>query len=209
MIDKIVFDDVSLSFGEKTIFERMSIELNVGKIISVVGANGSGKSTFLKLTGQFIKPTSGRITAFENDKHIENIDFRNMIAAVAPSMTLYSELTAVEDINFFVGLRDISLKDSDIDTLFKRVGLSLDDRNKLISDFSTGMVQRLKFAILLAVEADVWLLDEPSSNLDESGKVIILNEVKQAADNGKLILWATNDHDEVEVGDEIISLPIR
>ena len=208
MIDKIVFDDVSLSFGEKTIFDRMSIELNAGKIISIVGANGSGKSTFLKLAGQFIKPTVGMITAFESDMPVQRIDFRKRIAAVAPSMTIYSELTAVENINFFVGLRDISLKDSKIDTLFKRVGLNLNDTHKFVGEFSTGMIQRLKFAILLAVEADVWLLDEPGSNLDESGKAIILNEVKRAADTGKLILWATNDHDEVEVGDEIINLPI-
>ena len=208
MISRIVFDDVSLSFGEKSIFDRISIELKAGKIISIVGANGSGKSTFLKLTGQFIKPTSGTITAFAGDISVKRIDFRKNIAAVTPTMTLYSELTAVENINFFVGLRDISLSDSNIDNLFKRVGLSSGDKNKLISNFSTGMIQRLKFAILLAVEADVWLLDEPGSNLDESGKGIIVKEVKQAADDGKLILWATNDKEEAEAGNEIISLPI-
>lgn len=214
MINKIVFDDVSLFFGEKSIFDRMSIELKAGKIISVVGANGSGKSTFLKLAGQFIKPTSGRIGARVKGQGSSTLSadplaFRERVAAVAPSMTLYSELTAIENINFFVGLRNINLKVSDIDTLFNRVGLNLNDTHKFVGEFSTGMIQRLKFAILLAVKADVWLLDEPGSNLDERGKNIIIDEVKCAASEGKLILWATNDKDEAEVGDEIINLPIR
>ena len=210
MISKIVFEDVSLSFGDKAVFDNVSCELSAGKITSIVGANGSGKSTFLKLAGQFIKPSSGRIGTRSKDQgtSIDHIAFRKRVAAVAPNMNLYSELTAVENITFFSGLRDIDLKPSDIDTLFKRVGLNLSDRNQLISSYSTGMIQRLKFAILLAVEADVWLLDEPGSNLDEIGKAMILNEVKRAAGDGKLILMATNDRDEAEASNETISLPI-
>ena len=195
MISRIVFDDVSLTFGEKTVFDKVSVELKAGRIISIVGANGSGKSTFLNLAGQFIKPTSGTVTAFDGDMSVERIAFRKNIAAVTPIMALYSELTAAENINFFVGLRDISLNDSNINALFESVGLSLNDKNKCISS-------------LLAVQADVWLLDEPGSNLDDSGKRRFLKEIKQAADDGKLILLATNDKDEAEAGNEIISLPI-
>ena len=208
MISKIVFDCVSLSYGEKNLFDNVSINLNAGNITSIVGVNGSGKSSFLKLAGQFIKPTSGKVTAFDSDIAVERVELSKRTAAVAPSMNLYSELTAIENITFFAGLRDIDLKHSDIDILFKRVGLNLDDKSKLISGYSTGMIQRLKFAILLAVEADVWLLDEPGSNLDETGRAMILNEVKRAASEGKLILMATNDRDEAEAGNETISLPI-
>ena len=208
MISRIVFDDVTLSFGDKLIFNNISCELDAGKVTSIVGVNGSGKSTFLKLAGQFIKPTSGKVAAFDGDIAVERMELSKKTAAVAPSMNLYSELTAIENITFFAGLRDIDLKHSDIDILFKRVGLNLDDKSKLISGYSTGMIQRLKFAILLAVEADVWLLDEPGSNLDETGRAMILNEVKRAASEGKLILMATNDRDEAEAGNETISLPI-
>lgn len=209
MINKIIFNDVNHAFGDNKIFENISLELNAGKIIVVTGVNGSGKSTFLKLAGQFIQPDSGNVTAFVDNKAIDQINFRYKIAAVAPNMSLYSELTAVENINFFVGLRDISLDNLDINTLLERVELSLDCKNKVVSSFSTGMIQRLKFAILLAVGADVWLLDEPCSNLDEAGKSIILDEIKNAASTGKLILMATNDRDEVNIGDEIINLPIN
>ena len=209
MIDRIIFDKVSLSFNDNKLFNDLSLELHAGKVISVVGANGSGKSTLLKIAGQFIKPDSGTVTAFDSDKIIDKITFRQKIAAVAPSMNMYKELTAVENIKFFVGLRDISIDDINLDVLFRRVGLGLDNKNKLVSNFSTGMIQRLKFAILLTVNADVWLLDEPYSNLDEMGKKIILSEVKMATANGKLVLLATNDDDEVDISDEIIKLPMR
>lgn len=209
MVDKIIFDNVSLAFAENKIFENLSLELNAGKIIVVTGANGSGKSTFLKLTGQFIQPDSGIIMAFNNvNVKITHIDFRYKIAAVSPSINFYSGLTAVENINFFVGLRNIILNDGQIENIFKRVGLDLSCKNKYAGNFSTGMIQRLKLAILLAVDADVLLLDEPCSNLDEEGKKNFFAEIKQAAEIGKLILLATNDEEEVKIGDEIIHLPL-
>ena len=208
MINKIVFDKVGLSFAEKKLFDNLSIELPAGKIIVITGVNGSGKSTFLKLAGQFLQPDFGTVKAFNDNEEIDRIEFRKKIAAVAPSTNLYSELTAVENITFFIGLRDISLNDTDIDDLFKRVGLGLSYKNQSISNFSTGMIQRLKFAVMLAVEADVWILDEPCSNLDEAGKKLIFGEITNAASNGKLILMATNDRDEVKIGDEVINLPI-
>jgi len=209
MVDKIIFDNVSLAFAENKIFENIFLEFDSKKIIVITGSNGSGKSTLLKLAGQFIHPDSGKITAFNdvNDK-INNIDFRYKIAAVSPSINFYSEMTAVENINFFVGLRNIRLNNLQIDNLCERVGLDLSCENKYVGNFSTGMIQRLKLAVLLAVNADVLLFDEPCSNLDEEGKKIFFTEIKQAAKIGKLILMATNDEEEVKIGDEIINLPL-
>ena len=207
MINKIVFENVSHSFANKKIFENFSIELDAGKIIAITGANGSGKSTFLKLAGQFIKPDTGKIIAFDDGKIIDKINLRKKISAVAPNMNLYSELTAFENIKFFVRLRDIVLNDTD--EFFKRVELDIETKNKSVKNFSTGMIQRLKFLILLAIDSDVWILDEPCSNLDDSGKNIFLKEIKNSAQIGKLILMATNERDEAKIANEIISLPIH
>ena len=207
MISRIVFNNVSLNFTTK-IFDNLNLELRSGKITAITGVNGSGKSTFLKLAGQFIQPDEGSITAFEDDKIINRVDFRKKIAVIAPNLNLYSELTAVENLKFFVGLRNITLSDQNINDLFSRVEIDTINKYKFIKTFSTGMIQRLKFAILLAINADIWLLDEPCSNLDIDGKKIFLNEIKSAAKD-KLILIATNDIDEAKISDEIISLPIN
>ena len=209
MINKIIFDKVSLSFENKKIFVDLSIQFNSDRIIAIIGQNGVGKSTLLKLAGQLIKPDTGTITAFEGEKIINSVDFRQRIAVIAPVMNLYERLTALENFKFFINLRNIFFNEEDINKIFNKVGLDINDKNKFVGEFSTGMKQRLKFAILLAVNAEVWILDEPCSNLDESGSILLLNEVKIAASKGKLILMATNNKDEMAVADEIINLPIN
>lgn len=193
----ITFDDVSLSFGRHELFKNVSLELRGGKIIGVTGANGAGKSTFLKLAGKIIKPDSGEVK-FPADKKL---------AAVAPEMKIYDNLTAIENLKFFAELRGKNLSAENISELGERVGLDLETfGNVRVENFSTGMRQRLKFAILLSVNADIWLLDEPTANLDDAGRDKFFKAI-QAAKFDKIILLATNDRAEVDICDEIIQLP--
>jgi len=207
MINKIIFDEVNLSFNELHLFKNLSLEIHAGKVIAITGRNGSGKSTFLKLAGQFIPPDSGTVTAFEHETAIKKMDFRKNIAAVAPTMNLYERMTPLENLKFFTQFRDVILIEEYIYKIFDRLGLDANCKDKFVSSFSTGMKQRLKFAILLTVDADVWLLDEPCSNLDSAGKTIVFNEIQRAAAEGKIVLIATNDKEEEELANEIINLP--
>ena len=195
---KITFDDVSLSFGRHEIFKNISLDLRGGKIIGITGANGAGKSTFLKLAGRILKPDSGAINFPDNKK----------IAAVSPEMKIYDGLTAEENLKFFADLRGKFLSAEKILELGERVGLDLKTFGKTRAEnFSTGMRQRLKFAILLSVDADIWLLDEPTANLDDAGREKFFKEI-QAAKSDKIILLATNDKFEEKICDEIIRLPL-
>ena len=123
-------------------------------------------------------------------------------------MKLYDALTARENLKFFARLRGKILSDEKISELGRRTGLDMkifgDERTE---NFSTGMRQRLKFAILLAVDADIWLLDEPTANLDDTGRENFFAEI-QAAKSEKIILLATNDKLEADICDEIIRLPM-
>ncbi|MBQ6006676.1 MAG: ABC transporter ATP-binding protein [Selenomonadaceae bacterium] len=194
----IVFDDVSLSFGRHELFKNLSLNLHSGKVIGITGANGSGKSTFLKLAGKIIRPDSGAVN-FPTDKKL---------AAVAPEMKIYDNLTAEENLFFFAKLRGQTLTAEKIFELGERVGLDMKTfGNVRAENFSTGMRQRLKFAILLSVDADIWLLDEPTANLDDDGREKFFSEI-QAAKSDKIILLATNDKAEENICDEIIQLPL-
>ena len=193
----IIFDSVSLSFGRHELFKNISLELRGGKIIGVTGANGAGKSTFLKLAGKILKPDSGEVKFLADKK----------IAAVAPEMKIYDNLTAIENLKFFSELCGKNLSAENILELGERVGLDLETfGNVRVENFSTGMRQRLKFAILLSVDADIWLLDEPTANLDDAGREKFFRAI-QAAKPDKIILLATNDRAEVDICDEIIQLP--
>ena len=194
----IIFDDVSLSFGWHEIFKNISLELRGGKVIGIMGANGAGKSTFLKLAGKILKPDSGAVNFYAEKK----------IAAVSPEMKIYDSLTAQENLIFFAKLRGVNLSSEKIFNLGERIGLDLKTFGKTRTEnFSTGMKQRLKFAILLSVGADIWLLDEPTANLDAAGREKFFKEI-QAAKAEKIILLATNDKAEVDICDEIIQLPL-
>lgn len=198
----IIFDDVSLSFGRHELFKNVSIELRGGKVIGVTGANGAGKSTFLKLAGKIIRPDSGRVVVRGQESEVREV------AMVSPEMKIYDGLTAVENLKFFSELRGKNLSAEKILELGSRVGLDFETfGDTRAENFSTGMRQRLKFAILLSVDADIWLLDEPTANLDDAGREIFFNEI-QAAKSDKIILLATNDKLEENICDEIIRLPL-
>lgn len=194
----IIFDDVSLSFGRHELFKNVSLKLRGGKVIGVTGKNGVGKSTFLKLAGKIIRPDSGAV----------NFPAEKKIAAVSPEMKIYDGLTALENLKFFADLRGKNLSAEKVLELGSRVGLDLETfGDTRTENFSTGMRQRLKFAILLSVDADIWLLDEPTANLDDAGRESFFKEIKAAAPK-KIILLATNDRLEENICDEIIRLPL-
>ena len=195
----IRFDNVSLSFGRCELFDNVTLNLRGGKVIGVTGANGSGKSTFLKLAGKILQPDSGSVTLPAEKK----------IAAVSPEMKIYDDLTATENLEFFSRLRGKNLIAEKILELGYRVGLDLKTfGDTRAGNLSTGMRQRLKFAILLSVDADIWLLDEPTANLDDDGREKFFAEIR-AAKSDKIILLATNDKAEVEICDELIQLPFN
>ena len=194
----IVFDDVSLSFGRRELFKNISLQLRGRKIIGVTGANGAGKSTFLKLAGKIIRPDSGEVKLPPDKK----------IAAISPEMKIYDNLTAEENLFFFAKLRGKILYRENIVELGERVGLDFKTfGNVRAENFSTGMRQRLKFAILLSVDAGIWLLDEPTANLDNDGRDKFFYELRGAKPD-KIILLATNDKTEEKICDEIIRLPL-
>lgn len=197
MNKKILFKNVSLKFNTQEIFTNFSVEISAGKIFAITGKNGSGKSTFLKLAGKILKPDSGEINFSSNLK----------VAAVAPEMKIYENLSAIENLKFFAKLREKNLTTENIFELGLRTGLDLKKFGNIqVQNFSTGMKQRLKFAILLSVDADVWLLDEPTANLDDEGKNIFYAEIKNGRLAEKIILLATNDNSDIKICDEIILL---
>ena len=189
----IEFSEVSQSFHGRQIFGPLSAKLHSGRITAVTGCNGSGKSTFLKVS--------------DADGVLKQAALREHLAMVTPELRFYDRLTARENMDFFLGLRGLSLTDAAYRQLLERVELSFKAANAAYTgEFSTGMRQRLKMAVLLAAQADIWLLDEPGANLDEAGRAMVAREVRAAAQQNVLVALATNDPGEEALADEIIAL---
>ncbi|WP_270527717.1 ABC transporter ATP-binding protein [Mitsuokella jalaludinii] len=207
----LTFSDVTKRFGGRTVIEGLSATLAGGTVTAVTGANGSGKSTLLKMAAKLLLPDTGKIVARDGEQELCKASYRSRLAIVTPEFHAYPKLTARENLDFFLSFRRAeALSDALYEQLLERVGLApraVD--GKMVEQFSTGMKKRLHFAILLASEADVWLLDEPGANLDAVGRSMVRREARLAADGGKLVLLATNDREEEAEADACISLSGR
>jgi len=204
---KINFASVGQCFHGRQIFGPLDAELLGGRITAITGANGSGKSTFLKLAAHLLPPSQGKVVVTSAEGELHREDLRQRLAMVTPELCLYARLTARENMDFLLGLRGLTLDDALYGELLNRVGLSAERiRHSYVGEFSTGMRQRLNMAVLLASPSDIWLLDEPGANLDADGQEMLAREMQAAKERGVLVAMATNDPGEEALADEIISL---
>lgn len=203
---EIHFDNVSQVFVGREVLRQLSISFYGGMVTAVAGANGSGKSTLLRLAARLILPTSGTIETLYDGVEVRGAEYRAMLGMATPEMELYTRLTVRENLAFLLSVRGVPCEDAHLEALLARVGLPAEVLGRMAGQLSTGMRQRVRLAVLLGADAEVWLLDEPGLALDERGRALLLGEVRQAAERGRLILWATNDREEREAADVCVSL---
>ena len=197
------FEGAGIAFAGRTVLRGLTFTLRSGAVVIVRGANGSGKSTLLRLAAGLLRPTEGRVALHAADGGA----WQERIAYFSPELSLYPLLTAAENLDFFLGLRGVALSAEERRTLFVRVGLAgAEAWQQPTSSFSTGMRQRLKLAVLLGVDAPLWLLDEPGANLDDAGRTLIASLAREAAAGGRLVLWATNAQEEEVAPDAMLRI---
>ncbi len=203
---EIHFDNVSQNFEGREVLRRLSITFHSGMVTAIAGANGSGKSTLLRLAARLLIPTSGTVDTFRDGAPVKGAAYRSMLAMATPEMELYTRLTVRENLALFLGTSGVPCGEPQLQELLVRVGLPPAVLPRMVGQLSTGMRQRVRIAVLLGVDAPIWLLDEPGLALDERGQALLQHEVRSAAERGRLILWATNDRAEREAADVCVSL---
>jgi heme exporter protein A len=196
--------DITRDYGERRVFELINAEVTGGSCLAVTGRNGSGKSTLLRVIAGLMRPTSGRVIIEIDGREIGPAERRNAIGFLAPDLSLYDDLTALENMSFFAKVRGLGCGTNKLRELISRVELS-DREDEPLSSYSSGMKQRMKYAFALLHEAPILLLDEPTANLDERGIRLVDEIIREHKREGVLVL-ATNDNREAEYGDQVIHL---
>ncbi|MBX3009356.1 MAG: ABC transporter ATP-binding protein [Melioribacteraceae bacterium] len=191
-------------FGRRLIFNDLNLEFDSGNIYGVSGPNGSGKSTFVKIISDLISPTRGKVLHILNDKKIVSENIHTHLGFVSPYLFLYDEFTAEENISHFAKIRGVETYKEYTDQLFNDFGL-FERKGDLVKGYSSGMKQRLKFIFALFHNPQLLIFDEPTSNLDNSGKDIVYRKITEAGKNC-LVIVASNEENDLALCSTIIDL---
>ncbi len=187
----LTIDNLSFYKDNKKIFSDLSFSLSISSALIITGKNGCGKSSLLKLIAGIYEIQSGRV--LWGNENIENFrdDFNGDMQFIGHKNFLKPELTVKENLEFYADLRGTKNAVAPALEFFSLREL----QNSPIKNLSAGWQQRVMLTKLLACPATVWLLDEPSNNLDKDGKEqlheLIKNRIK---DRGLVILTS---HDEM------------
>jgi heme exporter protein A len=168
----------------------------------ITGPNGSGKSTLVRILCAFLRPTSGTVALHLEDRKLAWLEIRSHVGLVSPDLVLYDELTAIENLSFFAQVAGFRATAAEVRQRLEEIGLS-GRENDLVDSYSSGMKQRLKYCLALLRNPELLLLDEPSANLDESGKQLVDRIIKS---HEGIVVIATNEKSELEYGDQVIRL---
>lgn len=181
-------------FGDRKVLNDINFDVSTGESIAVVGPNGSGKSTLLLLLLQTLHPSKGKIEYSRDSKVMNDSEVRACTSLVSPYLNLYDNLSAEENLLFFSTVSGFNITGKEINQLLQRVGL--DGRGPdLVGSYSSGMKQRLKYAVALLSKPAFLFLDEPTSNLDEAGKKIVVDVIEEYRAH-TIIIIATNEREE-------------
>ncbi len=207
---EIRLDKVSHAFGERRVFSPLEATFLSGEVGVVTGFNGSGKSTLFRIIAGLLQPTQGAVDVLQSGKPLDALLRRAHIGYVSPDLTLYRELTAVENLQFFAELQGKNFRKSELAELLNEVGLKGRGRD-FVGAYSNGMRQRLKYAFALLNAPPILLLDEPTANLDVVGMEMVERIVtrQRSHPQGGITLIATNEPRELGWGDTVVRLENR
>jgi heme exporter protein A len=160
-------------FGARWVLRGVTLEVAGGEAVGLLGANGSGKSTILRILGTLLNPTVGTATIDGLDIGRDASAVRGRVGYLAHTPGLYDDLTARENLRFAADM--LGLGHGSVDESLERVGLAhvAGDR---VRGFSAGMQRRLAIARLILRAPRILLLDEPYSNLDAAG-IDLMNSI--------------------------------
>jgi ABC-2 type transport system ATP-binding protein len=190
--------DVTKRYDNTTVVENLNIQINAGEIVGIIGHNGAGKSTTLKMIVGLIEPTSGDVRVMGRNIQKEGVRIKQQIGFLPEESPLYEAMTAKQYLLFFSELyqmpRQKALKR--IDQLLDSLGLA--EKNKLTGEFSKGMKRKTAIARALLHDPDLLILDEPNSGLDPLTSLFILDYLKALKREGKTIVLSAHNLFHVE-----------
>jgi ABC-2 type transport system ATP-binding protein len=177
----------------KEILKGIWLSFFHGAKIGVLGANGAGKSTTIRLFLDLIRPTSGTTRIAGTSVQAEPLRAKAQVSYVAENVELYSELTALQNLDFFGRLAGRRPSAAELAATLRRVGLEDEAHRRRLKTVSKGMRQKTGLAVAILRDAPALILDEPTSGLDPRAAWELVRLLQELRDEGRAILMSTHD----------------
>ncbi|CAH2798152.1 MAG: Histidine ABC transporter, ATP-binding protein HisP (TC 3.A.1.3.1) [uncultured Caballeronia sp.] len=207
---KLVAEDIHKRYGDNEVLKGVSLAAKAGDVISIIGASGSGKSTFLRCINFLERPNAGQIivdgevvrTKTDKGGNLEVADYKQLqrvrtkLAMVFQHFNLWSHMTAIENVmEAPIHVLGISKKEAEdrAREYLEKVGLPPRVEKHYPSHLSGGQQQRVAIARALAMHPDVMLFDEPTSALDPELVGEVLKVMQRLAEEGRTMIVVTHE----------------
>jgi ABC-2 type transport system ATP-binding protein len=191
----IVTEGLTKFYGRVIALQSLSLEVKRGEVYGLLGPNGSGKTTTIRLLLGLLRPTAGRalVAGFDSWRH--SLDVRHLVSYLPGELRMYGSFTGYGMLKLLCDLRDGVGLDRAV-AIAERV-MKLDLRRK-VRTYSTGMKQKLALAQVFADPVETLILDEPTSALDPSARAIVIGLVQEARAQGQTVIFSGHVLAEVE-----------
>jgi len=190
--------NVNKSFGDKQILKDINLKVSRGKIIGLLGKNGTGKSTLIKLINDLLTATSGKILVNGCPVGVES---KKIISYLPERTYLDKSMTVDEVIEYFNDFYD-SFDSSKARKLFEDLGL---DTSMKLSKMSKGMQEKVQLVLVMSRRADLYILDEPLGGVDPATRDYILDTILTNFNEGASVIISTHLIADIErILDEVI-----
>ena len=191
----IELDRVSKAFSRRTILNDVTLAIEAGHTVGIVGSNGSGKSVLFQVICGFLTPDSGTVRV-RGETLGGNRDFPENMGVLINSPGFISLDTGLQNLRYLAGIRGV-IGDREIRDAMKKVGLDPDDRTR-VEHYSLGVKQKLGLAQAIMEGQDILILDEPFNALDYKTYNDVKEIIRALQAEGKTILMTSHNYEDIE-----------
>jgi len=193
-------------YGELAVVDHLDLEVIEGEVLGLLGPNGAGKSTTINMLCGLINADAGDVMLFGQKQSVKNLDARRGLGLVTQHITLFSELSVLENLRYVGGL--YGLRGSELNERVEEVLAFIDLKDhvkKKPKQLSGGMQRRLNIGCALVHRPKLLIMDEPTVGIDPQSRNHILESVKKLAENGTTVIYTSHYMEEVQaVCDRIV-----
>ena len=201
----ILVNNLYRRFGDFVAVDNLSFSLEKGLVVGLLGANGAGKTTAIRMMTGLLRPTSGELIVAGIDGVKRPRDLRSKIGYMSQKFSLYGDLTAQENLQFYAGIYGLGRKDGKqrIDELLEQFPLG-GQRDRLTRALPMGVRQRLGILCAVIHHPAVLFLDEPTSGVDPLTRREVWLLIHRLSSQGITVIVTTHAMDEAEFCDRLL-----